>query len=202
MLSHMQPGPTQVFVDANVLYSRTLRDWFCLFDQESGPDGIMLRWSEDDLTEWMYHQRKRNPSASDAQVGGWRRRLLATCPEAVVIGYEIRPELLTGPDKFDAHVVAAAEKGLVDYLVTSNIRDFDSLQDELEFEIYAPDELLCLISQRRPDAMRAVLQRQLAYWKGKSDPTPLDQALAAAGAPNFAGEVKRQLGQLALTGKY
>lgn len=87
----MQPGATRVFLDANILYSRTLRDWFCLLSQESGFDGIELFWSEDVLAEMIYHLRKKNPHLSDEQVGGWRRTLLKGFPDAIITGYSIDP---------------------------------------------------------------------------------------------------------------
>lgn len=80
----MKPGATKVFLDANILYSRTLRDWFCILSQESGVDGIALHWSEDVLAEMIYHLRKKNPHLSDKQVGGWRRTLLEDFPNATI----------------------------------------------------------------------------------------------------------------------
>ncbi|MHA7271254.1 hypothetical protein [Arthrobacter sp. HLT1-20] len=105
--SGMQLGATKVFLDANILYSRTLRDWFCLLSQESGLDGIALHWSEDVLAEMIYHLRKKNPHLSDAEVGGWRRTLVEGFPNAIVTEYVIDPQFLAG-DPCDAHVIAAA----------------------------------------------------------------------------------------------
>ncbi|MFJ2621616.1 PIN domain-containing protein [Glutamicibacter sp. NPDC087344] len=199
----MQPGPTLLFLDANILLSRTLRDWFCLIDLESGHEGIQLRWSEDVLAEFLYHLRKRNPSASEEKTGGLRRRLENTCPEALISNYQIRKDLVQfGRDKFDAHVVAAAEHGGVDYLVTNNIKDFQPFADECEFEIYSADEMLCLIYERRPDVVRTVVQRQFPYWAKRQNPKTLHEALVAAQAPNFAEKVKTQLRHLAMSGTY
>lgn len=92
----MQQGPTHLFLDSNILLSRTLRDWFCLIDLESGAEGIRLRWSEDVLAEFLYHLRKRNPSASEVVTGGLRRRLENVCPEVIVEGYSIRTEVTKG----------------------------------------------------------------------------------------------------------
>ncbi|MHA7274157.1 hypothetical protein ACX80Z_12055 [Arthrobacter sp. TMT4-20] len=107
----MQPGATLIFLDANILYSRTLRDWFALIALNSGPEGIGLRWSEDVLAEWLYNRRRRNPAASDQDIGLWRKKLTDAFPEAVIRGYDIDPTLVEGKDKFDAHVLAAADHG-------------------------------------------------------------------------------------------
>lgn len=197
----MQPGATRVFLDANVLYSRTLRDWFCLLSQESGLDGIALFWSEDVWAEVIYHLRKANPHHSDAQVGGWRRRLLEGFPDAMVTNYVIDPQFLAG-DPCDAHVIAAAQKGAVDYMVTSNIKDFATHADILDFEIYDPDSFLCLIAERRPAATYATTKRQLKYWKMKAGAKELPKALSDARAPQFAGKVKTILQQIALRADY
>lgn len=197
----MQTGATRVFLDANILYSRTLRDWFCILSQESGIDGIALYWSEDVLAEMIYHLRKKNPHLSDNEVGGWRRTLISSFPHAVITGYSIDPELLIG-DPFDAHVIAAAQTGEVGYLVTSNIKDFSKHAGPLEFEIYTPDDFLCLAARRRPDATYAATKRQLAYWKGRSGSTQLPEALIGAGAPLFAAEVRKILQRIALRADY
>jgi hypothetical protein len=192
-----------LFLDSNILLSRTLRDWFCLIDLESGSEGIRLRWSEDVLAEFLYHLRKKNPSASEEATGGLRRRLENACPDAKIEGYSIRTELIaSGRDEFDARVVAAAEHGRVDYLVTNNIKHFEPFQEECEFEICAADDMLCLIDERRPDVVLSVVQKQLPYWAKKNSDRTLDEALNAAGAPKFSVRVRSHLGELAMSGRY
>ncbi len=126
-----------------------------------------------------------------------------TCPEALISNYLIREDLVqSGRDKFDAHVVAVAEHGGVDYLVTENVKDFQSFADEYEFEIYTADEMLCLINERRPDVVRTVIQRQLPYWAKRPKSKSLYEALEDAQAPKFAEKVKIQLRRLAILGAY
>jgi hypothetical protein len=45
------PVPLTVFVDANVLYSRCLRDWLVLMALDSQHTVYRLRWSEAVLAE-------------------------------------------------------------------------------------------------------------------------------------------------------
>lgn len=198
----MQPGATLIFLDANILFSRTLRDWLSLISLNSGTEGISLRWSEDVMSEYQYRIRRKNPGWSDQQIGGWRRRLTETFPDAMIVGYEIDPALLESNDKFDAHVLAAAAHGNVDYLVTANYSDFEQFSERFEFEIFTPDEMLCLINERRPDAVAAATKKQLSYWAGRSSNKSLPQALMDAGAPDFAEQVKSLLATFALSGNY
>lgn len=154
------------------------------------------------MTEYQYHIRKKNPGWSEEQVGGWRRRLTAAFPQAMITGYEINAAYLTsGQDEFDAHVIAAAEHGKVDYLVTSNYSDFEPVIDDVQFEIYRPDDVLCLIEERRSDAVSAATRRQMDYWDKRSGKN-LHQALSDAGAPDFAQRIKHRISHWALTGKY
>lgn len=197
----MQQGATRVFVDANILFSRTLRDWFVLISMESGPDGIKLLFSEDVLAEFVYHLRKKHPELSDTQVGGWRRRIIESCPGSLVTGYEIDPRFLAG-DPFDAHVIAACGQGVADYLVTSNVKDFLPFEDSLEFEIFSPDDYLTLVLQRRPGTVLSVIKDQMKYWASRPGSRTLPEALTRAGAPLFATEVQKILKKMALGGNY
>ncbi|MHA7140443.1 MULTISPECIES: PIN domain-containing protein [unclassified Arthrobacter] len=198
----MQPGATLIFLDANILYSRTLRDWFALIALNSGPEGIGLRWSEDVLAEWLYNRRRRNPAASDQDIGLWRKKLTDAFPEAVIRGYDIDPTLVEGKDKFDAHVLAAADHGCVDYLVTNNYEDFFPYADLFEFETYVADDMLCLIMERRSDAVLAALRMQSQYWGCRDGSKTLVAALVDAGAPNFGTHIQSVLTRMAISGEY
>ncbi|NJC23986.1 hypothetical protein BJ994_003062 [Arthrobacter pigmenti] len=189
-------------MDANVLYSKTLRDWFALISKRSGSNGIELRWSEDVLVEWLYNLRRNAPGKGDAGIGGLRENLVSAFPNALISGYTVDSALLTGRDKFDAHVLAAADHGGVDYLVTDNTSDFAPFKDAYNFEIYSCDEMLCLILERRLDAVRGALLDNLAYWSAKSNSKDLVEALVDANAVQFADGVRKLRYALAMSGKY
>ncbi len=94
---------TSVLPDANVLYSRTLRDWLALCALY-GPEGwYEVRWTEDILAETLYHLRKNNPDASDHQIGGIRDKFVEAFGEGRISGYRVDPDI-SHPDIFDAHV--------------------------------------------------------------------------------------------------
>ncbi|MFF5084379.1 hypothetical protein ACFY36_45665 [Actinoplanes sp. NPDC000266] len=54
----MLPVPLRVFADANVLYSRCLRDWLVLMALDSHYTTYEPRWSEAVLAEAFYHLRR------------------------------------------------------------------------------------------------------------------------------------------------
>ncbi len=61
-----------VFVDANVLYSRTQRDWLGLLHRDT--DAFEVFWSEDVITEALYHLRKKHQDWDGGQICGPRLR--------------------------------------------------------------------------------------------------------------------------------
>lgn len=69
-------GVVRVFVDANVLYSRTLRDWLFLMALETSPPPYGVYWSEDVLAEVVHNLRKSHPDWDAAQTGRIRQLLM------------------------------------------------------------------------------------------------------------------------------
>jgi PIN domain len=120
---------TTVLVDANVLYSKTLRDWLglCYLQQDGW---FEVKWTEDIMAEVLYHLRKDHPTFSDSQIGGVRDKIVNTFPAGRIQDYEIDSGL-PYPDIFDAHVHAAAIHGEVDFVLTSD-RGFEKLGDLLD----------------------------------------------------------------------
>ena len=55
-------GPFTVFVDANVWFSRTLRDWIGMLYTTPDTPSFVVHWSEDVLAELIHHLRKRHPT--------------------------------------------------------------------------------------------------------------------------------------------
>jgi hypothetical protein len=104
------PVPLAVFVDANILFSRCLRDWLVLMSLDSHTTAFRLRWSEAVLAEAFYHLRRRYPDAPEQQIERWRDQLDRNLPEAKVTGWD--PSDVPQPkDPNDHHVLAAARAG-------------------------------------------------------------------------------------------
>lgn len=71
-------GVLRVFVDANVLYSRTQRDWLALIYLQGQQSPYEVYWSEDVLAEVAYHLRRRHPLWSGRKIATFRDRIAGT----------------------------------------------------------------------------------------------------------------------------
>ncbi|GGK48664.1 PIN domain-containing protein [Nocardia camponoti] len=182
-----------VFVDANVLYSRTLRDWLALLYLNPGNEMFEVLWSDDVMAEFHYHFRKNHPLLDDAQVGGIRRRLENSFKTGRVTGYTI-DRAVTYPDPGDAHVHCAAVHCNADILLTNNGKDFTQLGD-VPYEIYTADEFFEHVDTAMPHVVREVVGEQLVYHltRGGDRSVGLPDKLKSAQAPLFAERVRRHL---------
>ncbi|PPJ01219.1 hypothetical protein C5E51_34455 [Nocardia nova] len=184
---------TSVLVDANVLYSKTLRDWLALLYLDPGNGMFEVMWTDDIMAEFHYHLRKDFPLFSDAQIGGVRRELEKSFQTGRITGYTI-DETIDYPDVGDAHVHCAALHAGVDILLTDNVKDFTGF-DELPYEIYKPSEFFELVDDDAPHLVRAVTEQQLVYHvrKSKTGRVSLPEKLKSAGAHGFAERVRKHL---------
>lgn len=183
-----------VLTDANILYSRTLRDWICLLACRRAPI-FHLKWTEDILAELVYHIRKKHPHYSDAQVGGIRDRIIAVAPHGRIKGYVIDSDLAY-TDDYDAHLHAAAEHGGVQYVVTNDNRflDFAEANDDiLDYEVYTADDFLMLVNRSSPGAVREVLLEQIDYHRRRGGAFNLPASLESSGAPQFADVIREMM---------
>lgn len=189
----MSSAVTIVLLDANILYSKTLRDWIALLQIEA-PSVFSVAWTEDIMVETLYHLRKKHQMWSEQQLGGMRRNLEKAFTGGQITGYQIDPAIKY-PDVGDAHVHAAAVHGAVDIVVTANGKDLPST-DDLNYEIYQPDDFLILVDDAAPKAVRAVTEQQLRHYHRKSSGTEgvdLPLRLKNAKAPMFAARVREHL---------
>lgn len=187
--------PLTVFVDANVLFSRCLRDWLVLLTQDSQYTAYELRWSEAVLAETFYHLRRKHPEAPERQVERWREMLDESCPAAKITGWD--PRSVPRPaDPDDHHVLAAAYAGGVDVLITcdGDITNFQQCLDQVGagISVQHVDDFLCMIAERHPDLVRRRYLKQIMYWQHREqvdEDTAADSTLDAldkAGARTFS----------------
>lgn len=154
--------PPLAFLDANVLYSRTLRDWVCQLAL-SDDEPFRVCWSEDVLAEMLYHLRRDHPEWTEHVIGGIRRRLEEYFPEAIVTGYD--PTKVPAPsDINDWHVLAAAVEARAAYLVTC---DHELLAQSSAYEQHLDmlhvDEFLVLQFDTHPRLVHDRLEGQIGY---------------------------------------
>lgn len=183
-------GPHSVFVDANVIFSRTVRDWLGLLYTESHGSLFQVFWTEDVLAEAMYHLRKKHPGLSGQQVARVRDLIAGTFEVGRVTDFAIDPGWV-GTDPHDAHVHAAATACGADILLTANQRDFDD--DSATYSVYSPDEFFVLVEESAPDIVKAAVRSNLRYWMTKQCEPHLPLSLKTAGCPVFAERVRRHL---------
>ena len=193
----MLPVPLTVFLDANVLFSRCLRDWLMMLALDSVYTAFQPRWSEAVLVEAFYHLRRKHPEAPERQIERWRDQMDEKFPEAKITHWD--PGSVPTPnDLNDHHVLAAAHAGAVDFLVTCDgdgkNGNFQQCLDEAGsgVTVLHVDDFLLMIADRYPDLVRRRYLSQVMYWQQRSkvdEETAADtclEKLERAGAKRFA----------------
>lgn len=194
----------RVFLDANILFSKTLRDWFFMLRMETGGDMFTLITSEDALVEAQYTYRKQNPEVSGRVVANIRKKTAEFCDDVI----EDYPGKATGPflDRYDLHIHSAALASGCHMLVTQDKGFLDlpeEQKDELAYEILSPDEFLILLDDSASQFVSSVTKKQSAYWvKSRSENKAtggisLETALRKSGCPKFASRVRGHIKNLA-----
>ncbi|MDR0416646.1 MAG: PIN domain-containing protein [Propionibacteriaceae bacterium] len=181
-----------VFADANVLYSRTLRDWLFLL-RLGGSDLFAVFSTEDVLAEVIYRYRRKHPNAPGRVVASIRNRLAGSLDD-LVGDYEIDNSHPVG-DKNDQHVHAAAQACGADFLLTED-HGFTATSAHAEatrrcYEVYTADAFFVLVDDSDPALVRRVTQQQADYWVGKRGTANLCESLRLARCPEFAERVHR-----------
>lgn len=161
---------TVVLADANVLYSRVLRDYLVYAADEGA---IAIRWSRAILSEVVEHLRANN-STFDEEHGRLLIRLLNDAyPHA-----EVKPSAaarrkvnqLDMPDDDDRHVLAAAVSAGADILCTNNVKDFPpEAMDQVRIELLNADALLTRLVTLHPSKMLAAHRTTVASLTGATD---------------------------------
>ena len=185
-------GPISVFVDANVWFSRPLRDWIGLLYVTPEEPPFVVRWTEDVLAELLYHLRKKHPEWPGERVSGIRDRLAGTFEAGRVDAFEI-DDTYRGPDIGDAHVHAAAVACDAGILLTCNASDFVWDENTSPYEVMHPDDFLVLVDDSAPHLVADVIDQMCAHWLKRQGDADLPKWLRAAGCPRFAERVRRHL---------
>lgn len=183
-----------VLADANVLYSRLLRDYLLYAaDQEI----IAIAWSAEILAEVTGHLVENIPAFDTAAGERLVRAMNQAFPYADV---EPTNDNYAGladvelPDEDDRHVLAAAITAEATVLCTSNVSDFpQSVVDRLGVDVLSPDELLSQLVVEYEAEMLAAHHIAVASLNAASDQSTV-RALRGAQAPRTAALMARLLG--------
>ncbi|MDO5672261.1 MAG: PIN domain-containing protein [Actinomycetaceae bacterium] len=176
----------RVFLDANVLYSRVLRDYLLY---SATLRLISVQWSCEILDEVITHLMKNRPTFTPTSAQHLLEVLEKHFPYSMV---KTNAQAITQaqnvhlPDENDHHVFVSAISGQATILCTNNIRDFPK-EMLLPFEITpkTPDQLLTELITASSETMLAVHKMTVINMPNSSDQLTLN-ALQRAGATNTA----------------
>lgn len=151
-----------VLADANILFSRTLRD-YVLYAADEG--AIEVHWSREILAEMSrnLHENRGLSHASTARL----EQLMNEYIEYALIEVD-RGDLAAVEsvemDAKDRHVLAAALSADADILLTDNTKDFPtSWMAEQGMELLTAGELLIRLAESFPHKMRAAHAKVVRY---------------------------------------
>ncbi|GAA4517642.1 PIN domain-containing protein [Brevibacterium yomogidense] len=182
---------TRVLPDANVLFSRTTRDWLLLLADAAAQGAFTVTYTEDILSETVYNLRRNYPHLTGTQITRINDSIAVAMSERI----DDYGNGSDGPiaDPFDNHVHAAAVAGRIDALVTSD-KGFldltDEAKDSLPYEIYCPDEFFLLVDNSMPHHVRAVFETMLQHHQSVGKSLDFDDALVQSSCPRFAERVR------------
>lgn len=188
------PDPLRVVLaDANVIYSRVLRDYL-LYAADA--EIVSITWSREILHEVTKHLAANVPGFTAASSARLVAAMNRAFPYAEV---EPRPRdyerlaALTLPDEDDRHVLAAALAAEATVLCTANIRDFPpAVTGSFGFEVVSPDALLSELITEYPDRIITVHTTSVERLPGATDTSTI-AALDRAGAPAAAAKMRQLL---------
>lgn len=183
-----------VLADANVLFSRTMRDWLFLLRNKSGGNLFVVYSTEDIIAEVVYRWRRANPEA-DGIITTRMHDLIVAQIDDRIEDFQM-DDSYPGNDPDDQHVHAAAVSsgaGIVLTADTGFTELTDDQKDVLPYDIYTPDEFFVLADDSVPEVVRQVTVEQRDYWAAKPDSRSLPDQLVAAQCPEFAARVRGYL---------
>ena len=188
----------QVYLaDANVLYSRVLRDYL-LYSVRAGL--ISVAWSQSILEEMSEHLMLNRPSFTQESADRLVRAMNTAFPYARHDPSDAQLQAMAGldlPDADDRHVVAAALTAEARFICTHNIKDFPpDVMVGLGLTVITPDDLLCQLVRQHQESMLWVHRTSVESLPGATDRSTL-RALRNAGAPKTADLMAQALGTTA-----
>lgn len=182
-----------VLADANVLYSRVLRDYLLYSADE---EIIAIAWSReilDEVTEHLAANVSGFTAESGARLANGMNRAFPYAEVEPTPGDRDKLSGLALPDEDDRHVLAAAIAAQATVLCTANTKDFpETVVAPLGFEVMTPDVLLSALITEYPSQMITVHATSVARLRGATDGSTI-AALRRAGAPTAATKLTQLL---------
>ncbi|WP_406022298.1 PIN domain-containing protein [Nocardioides sp. NBC_00850] len=179
-----------VLADANILYSRTLRDYF-LYAADAG--AIELHWSQEILDE-MSRNLRAGLGIDTEHTDRLEQLMNAYLEYALVeISDEATNEVAdVEMDAKDRHVLAAAVSAEADILLTDNIRHFPrAWMDGRGIELVGSGDLLIRLAESVPGKVRSAHDVTLRH--SKKDESDLLATLARCVGDPAVAAIRRVL---------
>lgn len=185
----------RVFVDANVLFGRTLYDWLFLLRIESRGGLFQLHTSWDVINEAGTRLRDEHPEWDGEGISSLMSKVQDIFDEII----EVFPggKVAGMADSGDWHVHHAAEASRADILLA---QDSGFSSDLALYDVYSCDEFFVEIEKCDPQAVQKVIEFQAPYW-AKRDGKQLPEALRDANCPEFAELVLKRIRKMDATTK-
>lgn len=182
-------APFKVVVDANILYPFTLRDTIL---RAASKGLFQIYWSAQILDE-LTRNLVAAGRMTEVQSAHLRAAMGNAFPESLVTGYEPLIGAMQNDPK-DRHVAAVAVKVGAQVIVTSNLRDFRSLPEDVE--AHSPDQFLSDLFDLDPNTLLGLLRAQAADLK--KPPRSFTEVIAGLSkvVPNFALAVSSHVATL------
>lgn len=186
---------SKVVLDANVLYSNTLRNLFLWL---SWNNLIEIFWSEEIWSEVFrnYSKDQNKNEEFKNHIGGSVMVKFENSMKNLKPGYV--PVGLRDPD--DEHVVALARQENVELILTFNLDDFsEKILAAYQIKAFHPDVYLCELFHKNPNEIKETILNLISESK-KTKPTKARyiEALAKANVKDFARQLEEsdKLGNL------
>lgn len=146
-------APFRALLDANILFPLSLRDTL----QRAAAEGLYQMFWSDRILDEVERNLSSTGRTTVEQARRLRKAMISAFPEAMVSGYEHLIPVMANHEK-DRHVAAAARWAGAQVIVTSNLKDFRSLPEDMEAR--SPGDFLVELFELVRDAMAALIERQ------------------------------------------
>lgn len=184
--------PTKVLADANIYYSRTLRDWLLIAQITSANAVFRTYWTEDIIAEALYRLRRNHPTWPGRSVTLLRDRIAAALEGGRVDDFVVDGSF-PGTDPDDAHVHAAAVSCGAQIVLTDDHGFRKAFTEDAPYDVLDADAFFVLLDDTSPETVRQVAERQARhFWQTRGE-ADLCRPLKAAGCPRFAERVRMHL---------
>lgn len=153
-------------LDANVLYSFYLRDFFMrLAIQE---ELFHIKWTSEINKEWTRNLIKNRPRIDPKDLEETVRWMNIIAPDALIDMAPPTSMIASDhlPDKDDAHVIEAALIAKASYIITKNLKDFPvQILSPFKIEAIHPDDFLMLFIPKFQTKIMASISNMSAQYK-------------------------------------